>query len=203
MKPLGFTLKLDSSVPYLAERGLTPDTVAQYGLGLCKRGSLKGYVAIPVYGYGYAEGANPLCYIGRWPGDDYDESDGRPRNKVPKGVEISRLVYGLPQALTTDPALPLIVVEGPFKVYYLVQNGFPSAVSTLTSSVSEQQAEILAATGRKIVLFFDGNEAGYEGMRRAAGRLITRSYVRAVKLPSGREPDDLSVTELHRLLDSI
>lgn len=95
---------------------------------------------------------------------------------------------------------PLVVVEGPFTVYHLVQCGFSNAVATLGATVSDEQADILAATGRPIILLFDGNEAGHAGMRSAAGKLITRTFVRVVRLPEGKEPDDLSQAELEKLL---
>ena len=58
--------------------------------------------------------------------------------------------------------------------------------------MSDEQGEILASTGRPIVLMFDGDEAGQAGMRTAAGKLITRCFVRVVRLPRGVQSDDLS-----------
>ena len=57
--------------------------------------------------------------------------------------------------------------------------------------------------GRPVVLLFDGNEAGVAGMRTAAAKLITRTYVRVVKLSEGCEPDDLSPAELRQVLNFI
>ncbi len=201
LKPLSFFLNLDPDVPYLEERGVTSAIVERFQIGLCRRGIFDGYVAIPLFTWPQAPDTNPVAYMGRWPGQDFDDADGRPRYKVPDDFPVSRIVYGLGPALkSTSDTMPLIVVEGPFKVYHLVEAGFESAVSTLTSSVSDEQAEILAETGRRIVLLFDGNEAGYEGMRRGAGRLVTKSYVRVVKLPEGTEPDDLNSRQLNELL---
>lgn len=200
MKPLRFRLNLKADVPYLKERGLTEETISRYGLGLCNRGVLKGYIAIPVYGHPHQEDANPLAYLGRWPGDDYDEATGRPRYKWPEGFLKSQIVYGLSEALNNTDGRPLIVVEGPFKVYHLVQAGFFNTVAILGASLSDEQAAILVATGRPIVLMFDGNEAGRVGMRNAAGKLIARTFVRAVKLPDGTEPDNLPPEQLEKLL---
>jgi DNA primase len=200
VKPLRFRLNLKTDVSYLNERGLDEETIILYGLGLCNRGVLKGYIAIPVYGHPHEQGANPLAYLGRWPGDDFDEAAGRPRYKWPEGFLKSRIVYGLTEALVNSYEKPLIVVEGPFKVYHLFQAGFLNAVASFGSSLSDEQAAILAATGRPIVLMFDGDEAGRTGMRTAAGKLISKTFVRAVKLPDGIEPDDLSAEQLAKLL---
>jgi DNA primase len=200
IKPLRFRLILKTDVPYLHERGLTEATIMRYGLGLCNRGVLKGYIAIPVYSHPHEQGANPLAYLGRWPGDDFDEADGRPRYKWPEGFLKSQIVYGLSEALDKTEGKPLIVVEGPFKVYHLFQAGFPNTVAIFGSSLSDEQAAILAATGRPIILMFDGDEAGRTGMRMAAGKLISQTFVQVVKLTDGTEPDDLSAEQLAMLL---
>ena len=201
LKPLRFKLNLDVAVPYLRDdRGLSAETIARYELGFCNRGLFKGYVAIPIYGFPHPERANPLAYLGRWPGEDFDAEDDRPRYKWPEGFSKSQVVYGLAQALETDPDKPLIVVEGPFKVYHLFQAGFPNVVAIFGSSLSDEQAQILLQTGRSILLFMDGDEAGYQGMRNAAGKLITHAFVRVVRLSPGQEPDSLSTEGLTSLL---
>lgn len=199
IKPLRFHLNLDPDVPYLRQRGLTEETIRRFGLGHCHKGVLKGYVAIPVYGWPHVEGENPVAYLGRWPGDDQAESP-ESRYRWPDGFPKNRVVYGLHEALAVGPELPLIVVEGPFKVYHLVQMGFPNAVAIFGSSLSDEQAGILTMTRRQLTLMFDGDEAGQHGMRIAAGKLITSSFVRVVKLTPGREPDDCSRAELATLL---
>ena len=46
LKPLRFRLNLDPDVPYLRDRGVLPETTARYGLGLCRKGVLKGRAAV-------------------------------------------------------------------------------------------------------------------------------------------------------------
>lgn len=197
--PIQFRLHLQQeNVPYLQQRGITDETIRRYGIGLCKRGMLKGYVAIPIWEN--PPGEFPYGYLGRWAGEDYDEADNRPRYKWPPGFPKSRFLYGLAEALTTDGTQPLIVVEGAFKVFHLVQNGFPNTVAIFGSTLSDEQASLLADTRRPVCLLFDGDEAGQAGMRKAAAKLITRTYVRVVKLPSGGEPDDLDAAQLQQLL---
>jgi DNA primase len=200
IKPLRFRLNLKTDVPYLYERGLEEETINRYGLGLCNRGVLNGYIAIPVYSHPHEDGSNPLAYLGRWPGEDFDEANGRPRYKWPEGFLKSQILYGLTEALDNTDGKPLIVVEGPFKVYHLFQAGFPNTIAIFGSSLSDEQAIILIATGRPIILMFDGDEAGRTGMRTAAGKLISKTFIRAVKLPDGTEPDDLSAEQLATLL---
>lgn len=47
-KPLSFQLELDQTHPYLTERGLTPETVREFGVGHCAKGVMSGRIAIPI-----------------------------------------------------------------------------------------------------------------------------------------------------------
>lgn len=193
IKPLRFHLKLDSDVPYLRSRGLTKETIARYGLGLCNKGLHTGYVAIPIFGPESTE--HPLAYLGRWPGDDFNEAEGRPRYKWPPEFPKHRIIYGLREALETPPSQPLICVEGTFGVFHLMQLGY-ATVAVFGSSMSDEQAEQLIQTARSIVLMFDGDEAGQTGMRKAAAKLIRHTFVRVIQLPPDQQPDRLSAEEL-------
>ena len=196
LKPLRFRLNLDPDVPYLRQRGLTPETIARFGLGLCRRGVLKGYVAIPIYRHPAEPGENPVAYLGRWPGEDYDESAGRPRYKRPEGFPKSQVVYGLAEALDGTDYKPLIVVEGPFSVFHLVQAGLANSVAIFGASLSEEQARVLTYTRRSIILLLDGDDPGRTGTGAAIDRLVTNTFVRAVRLSPSTKPDDLTAEEL-------
>ena len=200
LKPLRFRLNLDPDVPYLQQRGLTPETIARFGLGLCQRGVFKGYVAIPIYRYPAEPGENPVAYLGRWPGEDFDESAGRPRYKCPDGFAKSRVIYGLANALETAEGEPLIVVEGPFKVFHLAQAGFANVVAIFGASLSDEQARLLIETGRPVILLLDGDESGKLGTRAAVAQLVEHTFVRALCLPSDRQPEHLTSQELCALI---
>ena len=49
-KPLKFRLdKLEREHPYLAERGLTLETIVDFGIGFCGKGMMAGHIAIPIH----------------------------------------------------------------------------------------------------------------------------------------------------------
>jgi DNA primase len=201
LKPLRFRLNLDPDVPYLRQRGLTPEVIARFGLGLCRRGVLKGYVAIPIYRYPAEPGENPVAYLGRWPGEDFDESAGRPRYKWPEGFPKSQVVYGLAEALDGTEGKPLLVVEGPFTVYLLAQASFTNSVAILGAALSDEQAHLLASANRPVHLFLDNDEAGRTGSQLAVGRLVAKTFVRVSFLPIDINIANLTRHQIQSLID--
>lgn len=202
LKPLRFRLRLDPNCEYLHRRGVRAKTIQRYGLGLCSKGLLAGYVAIPVYRYPREDpDENPVAYLGRWPGDDFDADAGRPRYKWPEGFEKSRVVYGLQEALaSTADSDSLILVEGPFDVYHLFRHGFFGAVASFGASLSDEQAAILIGTGRSVTVMLDGNIAGKSGSKDAVSKLAYGTTVRAIALLDEQQPDGLIGPHLRDLL---
>jgi DNA primase len=198
IKPLRFRLNLDGNVPYLRERGVRPETIERYGIGLCSRGLLKGYVAMPVFGE--VDGDSPIAYIGRWPGSDFDETKGRPRYKFPDEFPRNRVLYGYSVAARSPIASPIVVVEGPFSVFHLAQCGVTNVVATLGSSLSDEQAILLARLRRPVVIIFDGDDAGRRGAQAAIEKLAPLAFVRSIALVDGHQPTDLSTENVRGLM---
>src|SRR5207245_2693197 len=90
--PLKFSLKnLDANHPYLAERGLTPETIAHFGLGHCQKGIMANRIAIPIHN----EQSELVGYVGRWPGVPPED---HPRYRLPTGFHKSLVVFNLHRA---------------------------------------------------------------------------------------------------------
>lgn len=197
-KPLGFSLQhLESAHPYLIERGLSEETIVTFGLGFCSKGTMVNRVAIPIHN---ANG-QLVAYAGRWPGENPPNSDEK--YKLPKGFRKTLEVFNLHRIAQTDPAKPLIVVEGFFGCMKLWQAGQKRVVSVMGSSVSEyQELAILKAAeqSRKIVLMFDEDESGREGREQALKRFASKAYVKVIELgKEGLQPDQLTVEEISDL----
>jgi DNA primase len=92
------------------------------------------------------------------------------------------------------------VVEGVFAALHCVQNGLRATVATLGSALSDEQAALLLATKRPVVLMFDGDESGQVGMDAALPKLVSNTFVRIVHLGGGRQPDHLNAEELKSVL---
>lgn len=197
--PLSFKLEnLKTDHTYFTERGLKPETVAEFGLGFCAKGTMSGRIVIPIHN----KAGELVGYGGRWPGQPPEE---RPKYKLPMGFKKSAEVFNLDRAQMEEKGLPLIVVEGFFDVIKLWQQGFHRVVSLMGSSLSPKQEELLVEASAErsgILLMFDEDEAGRAGREKALVRLARRMFVRVVPLPQeGAQPDHLTENELHALLD--
>jgi DNA primase len=193
-KPLSFQLRLDTEHVYPKDRGLTPATIATFGLGFSGKGSMTGRIAIPIHN---AQG-ELVAYAGRWVGDA-DPPEGEGKYKLPPGFHKSLVVYNL-HRITGSPK-SLILVEGCWSVFWLHQNGFLNVVSVLGSTISPEQVKLLAARTKGVQVFFDGDTAGREGGRKVAIELLSAGlWVKVVDCPEGLQPDRLPAHELKRLL---
>lgn len=194
-KPLGFQLQnLDARHPYLTERGLTPESIAEFGLGLCSKGSMAGRIVIPIHNL---EG-QIVAYAGRWPGEP---PEGQPKYKLPPGFKKSLEVFNLHRAVQADPEQPLVIVEGFFDCIALWQQGVRRVVALMGSSLSPVQQELIAQhTGNRVVLLFDEDDAGRLGREQCLPKLAAFIFVKSPRLPQeGQQPDGLSADEIQEL----
>ena len=158
-QPLTFTFRhLDPTHPFLAEQGLTEETIATFGLGYhAGRGILHGRIVIPIHD----DQGQLIAYAGRWPGNDAPE--GEPKYKFPPNFHKSLVLYNLHRA-REHAGEGLIVVEGFFSgVFTLWQQGRKNVVAIMGSALSEAQERLIVQTvgqrGR-VLLIFDDDEAG-------------------------------------------
>lgn len=83
-----------------------------------------------------------------------------------------------------------ILVEGYFDCLSLHLAGFPHAVATLGTALSEHHAKELARRVRRLVLCYDGDQAGVKAAKGALGTLLGAGLeVMVVLLPEGSDPD--------------
>lgn len=193
-KPLPFTLRdINSSHPYLGERGITRETAEHFGVGFFPgKGSMSGRIVFPIHN---AEG-ELVAYAGRALGDD------EPRYKLPAGFNKSLELYNLHRAARCDSRGVVIVVEGFFDAMNVQQAGFPSVVALMGVSLSDVQAEMLCAFDR-VILMLDSDEAGAEAVPKIAAQLARRLLVRIAAVPEGKQPDQLSTEEIRAILSPI
>ncbi|WP_456396586.1 DNA primase [Desulfurobacterium sp.] len=119
----------------------------------------------------------------------------------------SSILYGFYQAKEQIlKEKEVIVVEGYFDVISLFQTGIEKAVAPMGTSLTENHAKILKRYARRIILFFDGDEAGEKAILRSS-KIFTELELEPliVRPPKGEDPDSLAKEQpetLTRLLSS-
>ncbi len=108
----------------------------------------------------------------------------------------SQTIYGLFEARRAETRLgELVVTEGYMDVVGLAQAGFRRAVACMGTALTRSHLDLLFRQVSRLVLCFDGDEAG----RRAAWRAMEQALplvqgmreIRVLFLPEGDDPDSL------------
>jgi DNA primase len=174
---------------YLLKRGLTPNTIEQFGLGYAPPGwentlghfTKKGFTPDELLQAGLVsekEGGgvrdrfhNRIMFpirdgIGKMTGFGARILDP---NDVPKFLnspqtalfDKGRLLYGLDQARKTIRTIgQAVIVEGYLDVIALHQAGFANAVSPMGTALTEDQFRLLKRFTRRLILALDPDSAG-------------------------------------------
>ena len=197
-KPLKFRLdKLERSHSYLAERGLTLETLVNFGAGFCAKGMMAGRIAIPIH--------NPhgevVAYAGRLVGEP---SDDNPKYKLPPGFRKSLELFNIDRASKESSDSPLVIVEGFFDCMKLHQEGYSKTVALMGSTLSAAQEELIrkhTQSNSQIIVMLDEDEAGQAGRKDLVARLSRFCFVKThVFDEAGMQPEDLSAEELHEIV---
>jgi len=185
--PLSFELRVDHTHEYGASRGLLLETLTYFGAGLClSKGMFAERFIIPLHN----PGGELVGYAGR------SLDDSEPKYLFPssaKGFYKSHLLFGFHRV--APAAKQIILVEGFFATMYLWQIGLP-ALGLLGSSLSKEQEAMIVDRFDRVLLLFDGDEAGRRATDDCLVRLGKRIWTRAVSLPDGLQPDNLLAEEL-------
>jgi DNA primase len=194
-KPLKFRLdKLQREHPYLIkERGLTLETIVDFGVGYCAKGMMAERIAIPIQN---PEGG-VVAYAGRFPVEEPPE--GTPKYKLPQGFRKSQELFNIDRAIKEPRDMPLVIVEGFFDCMKLHQFGFRKVVALMGSTMSAAQEELIRKhTDRnsRVIIMLDENEAGRAGRDDIACRLSKYCFVRIYEFEKeDMEPEHLSNAE--------
>jgi DNA primase len=187
--PLSFSLRLGWH-PYLEERAVDPATAAWFGVGYYAGGGfLRHRIVFPIHD---PEG-QLVAYAGR------SLDDGEPRYLFPPGFPKSQVVFNLHRAVW-ESAKWALVVEGFFDCLRVHQAGYRNVAALLGASLSESQEKLLLERFPRLVLMLDGDEAGQRASCQLAARLRGKVALSTVRVPSGRQPDQLSNEEIGRMV---
>jgi len=142
--------------PYLIERGITEYRAwAHFRVGFSRWHEM---LTFPVFW-----GENLIGVLGR-------RTDNRkPKYKPIPGYEFpsSRIFYHFVPEYSR-----VVVVEGVLDAIKLWSYGVLNVVASFGSNLSDEQTELLTKNFREVVLWFDNDEAGKSGTRKAIKKLI-------------------------------
>jgi DNA primase len=189
-RPLGFILQgIDTGHPYLAQRGISPATARLFGVGVYRgHGFLAGRCVVPIRD----ENSRLIAYAGRAVHGEL------PKYRFPAGFRKSHVLFNLDRARQTG-ASNVTLVEGFFDALQVHQAGH-AVVALMGTSFSQRQSDLLAACFPRVTLMLDGDPPGRRAADVIAQFLLAKMTVDKVELPSGRQPDQLSSSEISSLL---
>jgi DNA primase len=206
---------------YLAARGLSEETLKNFGVGFAPSAWDKILVAGQRAGFTVPEMHSVGLVQKSERGGEYDRFRARimfpirdPRGRTlgfggratredqkPKYVNTSEtdffhkseILYGLDRARAAmAKANRAVVVEGYTDVLALHQAGMEGAVGVMGTAITPEQVATLSGTVDEVVLAMDADEAGEEAMLRAQ-RVAggRRMRLRVASMPSGVDPAEL------------
>ncbi len=84
-----------------------------------------------------------------------------------------------------------ILVEGYMDLIALYQFGVRNCVASLGTAFTANQSKLLGRSARKVVVNYDGDNAGVKAAKRAIETLLTQDFeIKVLVLPDGNDPDD-------------
>lgn len=198
-KTLTFELKnLIFDHEYLKGRDIPLNIAREFGIGFYKgkkgKGLMANRVVIPIHN----GNGDLVAYAGRAVTPDQEEKDGK--YKLPPGFVKTAELFNLHRAREESWERGLILVEGFFDVLHLHQSGFENVVALMGSSMSPEQEKLILESTDRVVLLFDGDDAGKECTRKVALQLVEKCFIKIVRLPDSKQPTDIPEDGLQDLL---
>lgn len=180
----------ESLVRHLLEQGYLPQDLARAGLASSREGGryydrFRNRLMFPIEN---ARG-EIVGFGGRVLGEGEPKYLNSPETELfSKKDHLYGLSRALPEIRRTARAL---VMEGYMDVLISHQHGFSSAVASLGTALTGEQARLLGRYVSEVVLAYDSDEAGKAATIRAAGAFArTEVLVRVAELGDAKDPDD-------------
>ena len=202
---------------YAAARGLSPSMIKTFGLGYAPEGWNNLLRAMKQKGYSEQELLDAALIKPGRSGGAYDTFRSRLMFPV---IDVRGSVIGFSGRIIGDgepkylnsPETPvfkksqnlfamnlakksksgyIILTEGNLDVVSLHQAGFDSAVASLGTSLTPEQARLISRYVSEVLLCYDGDSAGRKATDRAIGILNKLELkVRVLELPGAKDPDE-------------
>ena len=202
---------------YLQQRGLSAKTIKQFGIGFAPDSwdMLRNHLKEKGYSYELMEEASLLTKGKN--GSFYDKFRGRVMfpifdlrgsvigfgGRILKGdgakymnsgdtpvFKKSRHLFALNLAKNSKEKR-LILCEGYMDVISLHQAGFGTAVATLGTALTAEQARLISQYAHEVVVCYDSDEAGQKAAKRASSIFSQLEIkVKILTIPGAKDPDE-------------
>ena len=178
----------DSLIKAMRQKGYTDYELLD--AGLVKRGKNSGFydafrnrLMFPVIDVK----GNVIGFSGRILGDGEPKYLNSPETLV---FNKSRNLFALNLAKKSKSGY-IILSEGNIDVVALHQAGFDSAVASLGTSLTPEQARILSRYTNEVIIAYDSDGAGMKAAQRAIGILEKLDLkVKVLRMPGAKDPDE-------------
>lgn len=186
----------DALLGHLGQKGFRPEEIERAGLALRRKsgdGHYDRFRSRLVFPIRDLQGI-AVAFGGRALGDGEPKYLNSP--ETPAYVKGEHL-FGLDRARDAIRREGLaILVEGYLDLAAVRQAGFDHVVASLGTAFTSAQAKLLGRFARRVVVAYDGDDAGVAAAGRAADALLEEGIeVRIARLPEGSDPDDLVRSE--------
>lgn len=135
-----------------------------------------------------------VAFGGRTLKADYEFAKYRNSSATPI-FDKSRTIYGinlLKKKKQRESVDSVIMTEGYMDVIALHKGGFDTAVASMGTALTLQQAKTLKNYAKRVYISYDGDGAGQKATMRGLDILESAGLsVRVVELPEGMDPDDV------------
>lgn len=203
---------------YFSSRKLSPQTIVKYGLGYAPAGwnTLRDYLKSKGFSY---EQMYEAGLVNKSPKGSYYDAfrnrvvfpivdlrknvigfggrvldDSKPKylntNDTPV-FKKSRNLFSLNFAKNKIENGRLILAEGYMDVIAVNQAGFENVVATLGTALTPEQARLIAAYAKEVVIAYDSDGPGRKATDRATGLLEEAGVIcRILKMSGAKDPDE-------------
>lgn len=206
-----------AAVEYMIRRGISPQVSKRFGLGAAPDGwdnlrtamRAKGYSDFDMFDAGLVKRGknggfydafrnrlmfpiidvrgNVIGFSGRILGDGEPKYLNSPETLV---FNKSRNLFALNLAKKSKSGY-IILSEGNIDVVALHQAGFDSAVASLGTSLTPEQARLISRYTDQVIIAYDNDGAGIKASQRAIGILEKLDIkVRVLRLSGAKDPDE-------------
>lgn len=189
---IGYSTGWNELVSYLKSKGYTEEEVLDAGVIEKKDGklfdALGKRLCFPIFNiYGNVVGFSARV-LGK---TDFAKYKNTAQTLV---FDKSKCIYGINQLKklkNTEKINEIVIVEGQMDVISLYKSGIKNAVACMGTALTINHAKDLKRFADKIILCFDGDNAGKKATLRSIEILVNAGLnVYVISIPNGKDPDE-------------